>query len=234
MELSVVIPVYNEGEGIKKVIYGIEKVVKIPHEILLVYDFAKDSTVTPAKKLKQKYPAVKLLRNKYGRGALNAIKSGMEEAKAEAVLVTMADCSDDPKSIPLMLDKFQQGADIVCGSRYVAGGKKHGGPFLKSFLSRLAGVSAKYLMGISTHDLTNSFKLYKKSLLNKITIESKGGFELGMEIVVKSHFLYQAKITEVPTIWYDRTEGQSRFKLIKWLPKYIHWYLWGLKKRLHL
>lgn len=232
MKLSIIIPVYNEGESIRKVIQGIESVIKIPHETLLVYDFSQDSTVEPANKLKKVYPSIKLVKNKYGRGALNAIKTGLREGKGETILVTMADCSDDPKSIIDMLKEIDKGADIVCGSRYMKDGKKIGGPFLKSFLSWLAGISAKFVMGIPTHDLTNSFKLYRKSLLRKIKIESQGGFELGMEILVKGYFQYGAKVSEVPTVWHDRTEGKSRFRLLNWLPRYIHWYIWALKKRL--
>lgn len=231
MKLSIIVPVYNEGENIKKLILGIESKVRIPHEILLVYDFPDDSTIKPAEKLKKTCSSIRLIRNKYGRGALNAIKSGLEEGRGEALLVTMADCSDDPKTINYMWQKFVEGADIVCGSRYMCGGKKIGGPFIKSFLSWLAGVSGKYLIGLPTHDLTNSFKLYRKTLIEKIKIESRGGFELGMEILVKGYFTYQAKVTEVPTTWYDRTEGKSRFRLLSWLPRYIYWYIWALRKK---
>jgi len=75
--------------------------------------------------------------------------------------------------------------------------------------------------------------MYKKEVLKAIKIESSGGFELSEEIVIKAHFA-GFKITEVPTVWYDRTSGQSRFKFKEWLPKYIYWYLWGIKKRLGL
>ncbi len=234
MNLSIVIPVYNEGDDIRNVIEGIEKNIHIPHEILLVYDFLSDSTINPAKKLQRKFPSIRLTRNIYGKGALNAIKTGLKKAKSPAVIVTMADCSDNPKTINNMMEKFNQGFDIVCGSRYTKGGKKIGGPFFKTFLSWLAGFSGKYLLGLPTFDITNSFKLYRKSLLGKITIESQGGFELGMEIIVKGYFLYHAKVTEVPTVWKDRTSGESRFKLAAWLPRYIHWYIWALKKRIVL
>lgn len=231
IELSIVIPVYNEGTNITQVITGIEKILTIPHEVLLIYDKANDTTIAPALNLKKKYPAISLIKNKYHRGALNAIKTGFENARGKAVLVTMSDCSDDPKTIIAMLAKFNKGYDIICGSRYMIGGKKIGGPILKSLLSFFAGLTAKYMMGLPTYDLTNSFKLYRKSLIDKIIIESNGGFELGMEITLKGFFDHNAKITEVPTIWYDRTQGKSRFKLLSWLPSYINWYIWGLKKR---
>ena len=67
-------------------------------------------------------------------------------------------------------------------------------------------------------------KLYTKKALNMITIESKGGFEIGMEIVIKS-YLNNLAITEVPTTWKDRYEGTSNFKLWQWLPHYLKWYL---------
>ena len=73
------------------------------------------------------------------------------------------------------------------------------GPLLKRTLSRLAGVSLHYLAGVPTHDVTNSFKMYRKELLDRLTIESSGGFEIGMEIVVKT-FAAGGKIAEVPSI----------------------------------
>lgn len=103
------------------------------------------------------------------------------------------------------------------------GGQQLGGPFLKTMLSRLAGVSAFYLTGIPTHDITNSYRMYSKALLDQIKIESQGGFEIGLEITVKA-YLKGLKICEIPTIWRDREAGKSNFKLAQWLPRYLHWY----------
>lgn len=231
MDLSIVIPVYNEGENIKRTIDGIEKSVRTDHEVLLVYDSPQDTTIPKVKALTNQNKSIKLVKNIFGKGALNAIKTGLIKARSAAVIVTMADCSDDPKSIPLMIKKFNEGFDIVCGSRYSMGGQKIGGPIVKSFLSWFAGLSGRILIGVPTYDLTNSFKLYRKSLLDKINIESQGGFELGMEILLKGYFIYKAKVTEVPATWYDRTEGKSRFKLLAWLPRYFNWYIWALKQR---
>jgi glycosyltransferase involved in cell wall biosynthesis len=165
-----------------------------------------------------------LVKNKYGRGVLNAIKTGLEEAKTEFVIVTMADLSDPPEVMNAMLLQAQKkGADLVCASRYMKGGKQHGGPVLKGLFSRIAGLSLHWFTRIPTHDISNSFKMYRKSMLDTITIESNGGFEIGMEIVVKA-YINGYKITEVPTTWSDRTDGKSNFKLWKWLPHYLHWY----------
>ena len=83
--------------------------------------------------------------------------------------------------------------------------------------------SLHFLAGVPVHDVTNSFKLYRKSFLAGNVIESTGGFELGLELTVKA-FLQGEKIGEVPTSWEDRIAGKSNFKLLKWLPKYLKWY----------
>ncbi len=184
--IDIVIPVYNEGDNIKTTIAEIEEKVKTPYCIWVVYDFDEDNTVTPTKELMEQGKNIKLLKNKYGRGVLNAIKTGLETVDKGAVLVVMGDLSDDMTVVDKMFDMLNNGYDLVCGSRYMKGGKQIGGPPLKSFMSRMAGVSLNLLTGIPTHDISNSFKLYSKKMLDKITIESTGGFEIGMEIVVKA------------------------------------------------
>jgi glycosyltransferase involved in cell wall biosynthesis len=224
-ELTIVIPVYNEAATIKIAIDKIECEVNLPHTIFIVYDKEEDTTVPVVQKIAGNYnnPVI-LVKNNYGRGALNAIKTGLEEAKTGFVIVTMADLSDPPEVMNAMVAKAkEENADLVCGSRYMKGGKQIGGPFLKGLFSRMSGLSLHWLTGIPTHDITNSFKLYRKTMLDSITIESRGGFEIGMEIAVKAH-ITGYKIMEVPTTWQDRTDGKSNFKLWAWLPNYLHWY----------
>lgn len=230
--MTVVIPVYNESGSIIKTLESIERNITVRHTINLIYDFDEDTTVAPVQNYTRTHMKnnINLVKNKFGRGALNAIKTGFLTSNGEPVLVVMADMSDDLSRVDEMFDKINQGYDLVCGSRYMPGGKQIGGPLLKRTLSRMAGVSLHYLAGLPTHDVTNSFKLYSKKVLDAVTIESDGGFELGMEIVVKS-FAKGYAITEVPTTWTDRSEGQSRFRLFKWLPKYFHWYMYALKNQ---
>ena len=229
--LNIVIPVYNEGGNIADTLAEIEAKVKSPHDIFIIYDFDEDNTLPVVREyLANNKISITLVKNKYGRGVLNAIKSGFESVDNGAVLVMMGDLSDDLSRVDEMFSMVNEGYDIVCGSRYMKGGEQIGGPWLKKSLSRIAGVSLHYLIGIPTHDTTNSFKMYTKKVLNDITIESNGGFELGMEIVVKA-FAKGYKITEVPAVWRDRAAGESRFRLFKWLPKYLHWYWFGIKNR---
>lgn len=229
MKTTIVIPVYNEKENIINSLTAINNTIIGEFQVIIVFDSDNDNTL-PAIKSIEKNLNFKIiyLKNKYGRGALNAIKSGMESADSEYVVITMADLSDPPSVINDMIKKAdEENADIVCGSRYMKNGQQKGGPILKSWLSKIAGLSLHYLIGLPTHDPTNSFKLYRKSFLAQNSIESTGGFELGLELVVKA-WKNGFKVTEVPSSWIDREHGKSNFQLKKWLPKYLYWYFTAL------
>jgi len=229
--LTIVIPVYNEGKNIAQAISRIEDEVKSEHLINVIYDFDEDTSIPVVEKEKNKYKTpINLIKNKYGKGVLNAIKTGLESAETEYVIVTMADLSDPPEVMNKMLEiASEKNADIVCGSRYMKGGKQIGGPFIKGLMSKYAGLSLYYLAKFPTHDATNSFKLYRTSFLKQQKIESIGGFELGLEMVVKAH-LQGFKVLETPTVWTDRQAGKSNFKIIEWLPSYLKWYFMAFKK----
>ncbi|MBW1777776.1 MAG: glycosyltransferase [Deltaproteobacteria bacterium] len=226
-KIHIVIPVYNEGENIGKTLREIGEKVSTPATIYIVYDFDEDNTIPAIRRHMAENPGLRLVKNRYGKGVLNAIKTGFDAVSEGIVLVMMADLSDDLSRVDEMADRMYQGYDLVCGSRYMKGGRQIGGPPLKKIMSRIAGVSLHYLIGIPTHDVTNSFKMYSKKLLDDIRIESTGGFELGMEIAVKA-YLNGYRITEVPTTWTDRTSGESRFRLARWLPKYLYWYAFAV------
>jgi glycosyltransferase involved in cell wall biosynthesis len=227
-DFAIVIPVFNEGPFIIDTIKQIREKVLGQYRIYFIYDFDEDSSIPHIKSVTD--PRIVLLKNKYGRGVLNAIKTGFEGTSEDKVVVFMADLSEDPSYINDMVRKSAEGYDIVCGSRYMKGGRQTGAPLLKSFLSRMAGLSLRLLTGIPTHDISNSFKLYSRKILNSIKIESTGGFELGMEIVVKA-YLKGYRITEVPVVWNEREKGASKFQLSKWLPKYLYWYFYLLTEK---
>ena len=224
---GIIIPVYNEALNIEGNLDAIQKGVAASDGIFtvnIVYDMDNDTTLPVIDQISSKYTfKINLIKNT-ARGVCNAIKTGFDRSEGEYLLVTMADMSDDYGALPAMSEAAKQGFDVVCGSRYMKGGELHGGPVIKQGLSRLAGLSLLFLTGIPTHDITNSYKIYRKSLLKDIEIESTGGFEIGMEITAKA-FIQGYKITEVPCQWWDRTEGKSRFQLLRWLPKYLRWYM---------
>ena len=183
--LSVVVPVYNEGENVVPTLRDVvQKTHARPLEVLVVHDMDEDTTVPVVKRLQAEMPEVVLHRNTIGRGVLNAIKSGLAAARAPYVLVTMGDGSDDAGDIDAMYQLAQLGADVVAGSRYMRGGRQLGGPLLKRSMSRAAGLSLHWVGGLPIHDATSNFRLYSKRLLDRVTIESTGGFELGIELTV--------------------------------------------------
>lgn len=228
--LSIVLPVYNEGENITKQIEELEKNLKYKHEILVVWDFDEDTTVPYIKKLQKKIKNLKGIKNVFGRGVISAVKTGFKKFSGDAVVVMPADLADDPNTVNKMFTKLLAGYDIVCATRYAKGGKKMGGGFLKTSLSRIAGLMTPILLGIPTTDIANGFKIYRRKVVESIKIESTGGWEYSIEMLIKAHHI-GFKIAEVGTIWRDRTLGKSKFKMVKWLPKYLRWYLWGIYKR---
>lgn len=230
-DLSVVVPAYNEGDSIEPVLRKLAAAVDgVAWEGLVVVDFVEDTTIPVVERVGRDFPGVRIHLNRRGRGVLNAIRSGFDAATAPFVLVTMGDGSDDPNDVLPMLKRAQAGADVVAASRYMPGGRQHGGPLLKRTLSRMAGVSLHWVGGLPIHDPTSNFKLYSRRLLDSVEIESQAGFELALELSVKAH-LAGLRLDEVPTIWQDRTSGESRFRLLEWLPHYIRWYWAGISRR---
>ena len=221
--LSIVMPVFKEGDAVEPVIRALTTDVVTPHEILVVYDFDEDPTVPVIARLSAELPAVHGLRNDLGRGVLNAMKAGIAAARGEFVLITMSDGSDQPQIVDEMVAKARAGADVVAASRYMRGGHQIGGPRLKRLMSRTAGLTLHWFAGVPTHDPTNNFKLYSRRFLETVTIDSTAGFELALELTVKAT-LDHRRVDEVPTTWRDRTAGESNFKLRKWLPHYLDWY----------
>lgn len=227
---TIVIPVYNEAANFTRLW---ESLTASLGEFVayVVYDFDEDNTVPVVRDLLSRGESrLRLLKNTYGRGVVGAIRTGFDAAPGGPVLVLMADLSDDLTVVGSMLDLYRRGYDVVVGSRYMPGGAIHGGPLLKKTMSRLAGVSLYHLRGIPTHDATNAFKLYDAEFLRTVKIESQGGFELNLELTVKA-FLAGYKIAEVPSVWNDRTEGESRFRVWKWLPHYLRWYFLAFRPR---
>ena len=139
-------------------------------------------------------------------------REGIAASSGRYVLVSMADGSDEPHLVDEMVRLAEGGADVVAASRYMAGGRQIGGPRFKALLSRIAGLSLHHVAGVRTHDATNNFKLYSRRFLDEVTIESRAGFELALELTVKAT-IGRRLVAEVPTTWRDRTSGTSNFNL---------------------
>ena len=231
MLLSIIVPVYREGEAARRVLADLATGAPTPHEILVVHDEADDPTLPVVAALRATYPQMRAVHNQLGRGPALALRAGFAAAAGDAVLVTMADDSDEIRDIAPMLARLADGYDLVAASRYMRGGRQLGGPPLKRMLSRTAGVSLHWLIGLPTADPTSAYKMYRKAMLDRLVLDSDAGFEIALEITVKA-FLAGYRITELPTTWRDRVVGQSNFKLWRWLPLYLRWYGLALRKGL--
>ena len=231
--VSIVIPVYNEGDEVTDCLDRILAGVQLPCELLVVYDDEEDSTIPALRKYAATDPRVLPTRNEYGPGPARAIRYGIDRARAPVAVVTMADGSDDAEQIDDLCKLVERGVVIAAASRYMSGGQQIGGPFLKSTLSRLSGLSLYWLAKVGTRDATNSFKAYATSFVDEVGIESDSGFEIGIELVAKARRL-RRPVAEVPTIWLERAQGTSNFKVARWIPRYLKWYRFAFGPELTL
>ena len=221
--VSIVIPVFNEGDDIVPCLDRILAGVHLPCEVLVVYDDEADTTIPALTKYAQFDARVVPVLNGYGPGPARAIRFGIDNVRAPVTVVTMADGSDDAEQIDELCKLVERGVVVAAASRYMSGGQQIGGPALKSLLSRLAGLSLFWLGRVGTRDATNSFKAYSTEFVRDVGIESDAGFEIGIELVAKARRL-RRPVAEIPTIWLERAQGTSNFKIARWIPRYLRWY----------
>ena len=230
-ELSLVIPVYNEGANFPALWSAVTSQIRSRFRAFVVYDFDEDNTVPVLRQIiSAGETRLVPVKNNVGRGVIGAIRTGFNLVESGPVLVIMADLSDDLAKVDRMVEYYRQGYQVVAGSRYMPGGRLLDAPPLKGAMSRIAGLTLHWLRGIPTHDATNAFKLYDSKVLKRMTIESTAGFELSLEITVKA-FLAGCRIVELPTTWRGRTQGESRFKIWAWLPQYLKWYFYAFRPK---
>lgn len=227
-KLDIVVPVYNERENFETLYRNLCELVKGPWRVLVVYDFPEDTTLLAAEPLAKEDERIRLVKNDT-RGALAAIKTGFRTAEAPYTLLLMAD--DPPEiaeKVDVLLERMREtDAAVVAASRYMKGGAHHGGNPLKGFLSRMAGLSLHFFIGLPTHDATYATKLFRTSFLRETPIESTRGFTYALELTLKA-YLKGKRIAEVPVVWTERTQGTSRFAFFGWISSYLYWYTWGL------
>jgi glycosyltransferase involved in cell wall biosynthesis len=229
--VSVVIPAYEEGDEIVPVLDRLFESVTLDCEVLVVVDFPEDGTAPVVEKYAVAEPRLRAVVQTYGNGPANAIRYGIDAAASPVVVVTMADGCDDPRQIDDLTRLVERGVVVAAASRYMPGGQQVGGPLVKGLLSRLAGRSLQWFARVGTRDPTNSYKAYSKTFVTEVGIDSRDGFEIGLELTAKARRL-RLPVAEIPTIWLDRQAGLSNFKLARWLPKYLRWYRFAYGPRL--
>ena len=223
-ELDILIPVFNENETIVKTLKNILIFVKCNYKVLICYDYDDDPTLEIIKKKFPNEPKIIFVKN-FSQGFNNALISGFKKATGEAVIFFMADDHINHNVIDLCYEKFKEGYQIICPSRFISGGKMIGNPFLKATLTRIASFFLFYFTTFPIKDSTNSFRLFPRELIDKVEVESNKGFTLSLELTAKAHRLGY-KIVELPTTWIERNKGKSRFKLFTFIMPYTKWLLY--------
>ena len=223
IQVQLVCPIYNEGENVRVLYRSLAEVGAPFDRLTFFYDIDDDTSLPFIAEMRQDDPRVVAEKNQLGQGVVQALRWAFSRAQAGPVIVLMGDNSDKLSIIPDMLTLWREGSIVVSPSRYMPGGVQHGGPPLKTFLSSLAG-RILYFCGFPTSDATNNFKLYDGAWLAKQQIESQGGFEIALELCYKA-YRDDKRISQLPTEWWDRELGESRFKMWEWIPRYLSWYL---------
>lgn len=226
-ELDIVIPVYNEGASIGAVLESLRGHVRTRFRVLICYDRDDDDTLPALKPYQDGGMNIALVKNR-GRGAFGAVMSGFADSRAPAVLVFPADDDYNAARLDAMVAKFREGCDVVCASRFIPGGKMEGCPWLKAIIVRGSAFTLYHLARVPSHDPSNGFRLFSRRLLDAVPIESSEGFTYSIELLLKCQRLGW-RVGEVAVEWHERKAGQSRFKVLRWLPAYFRWYAYAFQ-----
>lgn len=220
MDLSIIIPTYNERENLGKTITHIVPVLnknKIKYEIIIVDDDSPDGTGKFAKKIKNKNIKVLIRTNIRGYGT--AIRDGIMLSSGKFIIATSADFCDDPKDIIKLYNEIKKGYDVVYTTRFSKGGKIINYSLLKTLSNRAFNYLTSLIFLMKYKDISNGFKIYRKDLLDSINLESEG-FEINPELAIKS-YLKGKRFSEIGVTWIGRQSGLSKLNLVKVGPRYL-------------
>lgn len=200
---------------------------KISFEVIPVDDRSNDETQNILMKLAKKYSTVKPIYRKMdtqdkGNTMGKTLVAGTLRAEGEIVIWTMGDLADDTDTYSDIITKINEGFDMVFGSRYMPGGSRGTLDFVKAFLSSWGTQLARWLFNVPVHDITNAFRGFRREVFNSIKLDS-AGFSISPEFAIKAH-LAGYKLGEVPTVYTNRVEGVSSFKLYAMIKSYLKLY----------
>lgn len=239
MKVSFVIPFHNEE---KNCIPMVERVINyakkksLIFEVIPVDDRSSDRTAILLTQIARKYRVVKPIYRKHdkeekGNTMGRALIAGTKSSKGEYIIWTMGDMADDTKTYGEIINMLEDGYDMVFGSRYMPGGSRGNLDRIKAFLSSWGTRLANFLFGVKVHDITNAFRGFKKEVFDKIKLESTG-FSISPEFAIKAH-LAGFKLGETPTVYTNRVEGVSNFKMYRMIRSYLFLY-WRLLRKYRL
>jgi dolichol-phosphate mannosyltransferase len=233
--LSIVIPARDEEGCIASTVEHLHlelRLHQVPHEIVVVDDGSRDNTWSILTGLRAQIPALSPWQNPGPPGFGRAIIYGLDHMKGDAVVVMMADESDDCRDVVRYWHALNEGYDCVFGSRFMAGGGVIDYPRLKLALNRLANLFIKVLFRIKLNDTTNAFKAYRRSTIDGCRPLIAPHFNLTVELPLKA-FVRGYSWTVLPITWRNRRSGVPKLKLKEMGSRYLFicLYVW-LEKRL--
>jgi dolichol-phosphate mannosyltransferase len=221
--LSVVIPAHNEEDriaGTVRDLYAALTQAGIVHEILVVNDNSRDRTEEVLKELSREVTTLRYMNNAPPNGFGFAVRAGLTAFLGEAVAIVMADASDSPADLVTFYRKMQEGYECVFGSRFLPGARVVDYPLPKLLLNRLANFFIRILFWSRYNDVTNAFKLYRRSVIAGVQPLLAYHFNLTVELPLKA-MVRGYSFAVVPTSWFNRTSGVSKFKIKEMGSRYL-------------
>lgn len=228
--LSVVIPARDEEGCIEATVRHLHLELNlhhVPHQIVVVDDASGDATWEILQRLAADIPEVSPVQNPGKNGFGMAIRCGIQHATGDALVIMMADESDDVRDVVRYWHLLQEGWDCVFGSRFMRGGGTIDYPFVKYCFNRMANAFIKLMFGIRLNDTTNAFKAYRKTVLDSVQPLISPHFNLTVEIPLKA-IIRGFSWTVVPITWRNRRTGVAKLKIKEMGSRYffICMYCW--------
>ena len=221
--LSIVIPARDEEGCIASTVEHLHLELKlhgVPHEIVVVDDGSKDRTWEILQEVKDRVPTLAPVRNTGMNGFGRAITCGLDAAKGDALVIMMADESDDCRDVVRYWQKLNEGYDCVFGSRFMKGGGVIDYPAVKLFVNRLANAFVRILFNHGLNDTTNAFKAYRKTVIDGIRPILSPHFNITVEIPLKA-IVRGFSFTVIPITWRNRRTGEAKLKIKEMGSRYL-------------